>query len=313
MEGSNLEFKTHTNYKDFNRLKYLEKMSQKGAILVLRVLNSATLAKDTIIKINAQGVEGSLRGRKDGVTYFGSKKKARPFEDINQKPEIVNDYVIRNTDVEINNKHRGRHFQIEYCIDSNSYKMRDLGVGFGVFARIDQPLILRDNHLVSMGTSFLIINMDEEDNESVNYGAINEGGITARGNGVIDEIKPFNKTKKKTGGPSEIVVKIFGGPNYGEIHQFDSTVPVIKIGRMQDCELRIDDALLSKYQGSIKYVPSVGWTLFDGYNDKPSTNSNWLYLNEDFELYHGMTFKANHTLFQVEIYEQPQGETQIQL
>ena len=162
-------------------------------------------------------MEGSLRGKKDGVTYFGSKKKARPFGEDNQKPEIVNDYVIRNTDAEINNKHRGRHFQIEYCIDSNSYKMRDLGVGFGVFVRIDQPLILRDNHLISMGTSFLIINMEEEANESMT--AVNDGvtrdTMLYKNNAVANG--SLGKLKSKKTSPSEIVIKIFGGPNYGEI------------------------------------------------------------------------------------------------
>ena len=44
---------------------------------------------------------------------------------------------------------------------------------------------------------------------------------------------------------------------------------------MPDCEIRIEDNLLSKYQSSIKYIPGSGWTLLDGYNGKPSTNSNW--------------------------------------
>ena len=38
------------------------------------------------------------------------------------------------------------------------------------------------------------------------------------------------------------------------------------MGRMQDCEVKIDDNLLSKYQSTIKYIPNSGWTLFDGYN-----------------------------------------------
>jgi hypothetical protein len=85
--------------------------------------------------------------------------------------------------------------------------------------------------------------------------------------------------------------------------------PEIKIGRMPDCEIKIDDNLLSKYQCHIKFE-GYGWVLHDGYGGKPSTNSNWyvhlsnylllrLYLNDDFEMYNGMVFKANHTLFEV--------------
>ena len=39
----------------------------------------------------------------------------------------------------------------------------------------------------------------------------------------------------------------------------------------------------------------------DGFNSKRSLNGTWLYLNEDFEIYDGMTFKANQTLFQTSI------------
>jgi hypothetical protein len=80
---------------------------------------------------------------------------------------------------------------------------------------------------------------------------------------------------------------------------------------MPDCEIRIDDNLLSKYQATIKFVQGSGWTMFDGFSNKPSTNSNWyykplwlnfrLYLNDDYELQTGMSFKANHTLFEVKV------------
>lgn len=35
---------------------------------------------------------------------------------------------------------------------------------------------------------------------------------------------------------------------------------------------------------------------------RPSTNGTWLYLNEDYEVYNGMIFKANQTLFQATIH-----------
>jgi hypothetical protein len=36
---------------------------------------------------------------------------------------------------------RGRHFQIEYKFETNKYCVRDLGVGFGTFAKLDFPLV----------------------------------------------------------------------------------------------------------------------------------------------------------------------------
>jgi len=37
LDASNLEFKTNTNYRDFNRAKYLQQMSIKGPLLKLKV------------------------------------------------------------------------------------------------------------------------------------------------------------------------------------------------------------------------------------------------------------------------------------
>ena len=45
---------------------------------------------------------------------------------------------------------------------------------------------------------------------------------------------------------------------------------------MPDCEIKIEDNLLSKYQCSIKYENNA-WVLYDGYLEKPSTNSNWYF------------------------------------
>jgi hypothetical protein len=39
----------------------------------------------------------------------------------------------------------------------------------------------------------------------------------------------------------------------------------------------------------------------DGYERKQSTNGTWLYLNEDHLLAAGMVFKANQTIFQVQL------------
>lgn len=136
--------------------------------------------------------------------------------------EIVNDFIIRNKDPETNDRHRGRHFQIEYAIDTNSYRIRDLGVGFGAFIRVDGPLLLKDNNLISMGSSFLIINLDDEKESLVH------GGQTDIAKDKLPKIpgyltaddpsgKKYAENKKIGGQYSEITVKIFGGPNYGEV------------------------------------------------------------------------------------------------
>ena len=83
--------------------------------------------------------------------------------------KIVNDLVIPTLDEELAKKHVGKHFMIEYNIDDNEYKIKDLGIGFGVFFRLDYQLVctllfvtyfvqtLRDNHLLNMGLVFMVI------------------------------------------------------------------------------------------------------------------------------------------------------------
>ena len=48
------------------------------------------------------------------------------------------------------------------------------------------------------------------------------------------------------------------------------------IGRFKDCEIQIEDNLLSKYQAHIIYTEENGWILIDGVNAKSSTNGTWL-------------------------------------
>jgi len=108
-----------------------------------------------------------------------------------------------------------------------------LGVGFGAFVKIEHPLLLRDNNLLSMGSSFLIVNLDEEGaaKESLMYSnsamdlqeKLREARLS-RQSPFSSPLETENKPKqsangKKAGGTlsQDITVKIFGGPNYGEV------------------------------------------------------------------------------------------------
>ena len=76
---------------------------------------------------------------------------------------------------------------------------------------------------------------------------------------------------------------------------------VLRIGRMNNCEVQIEDSLLSKYQAHITYSDINGWVLMDGYEGKASTNGTWLYIKDEMEMYSGMIIKANQTLFLISI------------
>lgn len=110
-------------------------------------------------------MEGGLRGKRDGFVFFGCKKhesKALPGHDGPR--EIINDFIIPSKDKETEKRHRGRHMQIEYSLEQRDgkYLIKDLGIGFGAFVRLDRPLELKDNHLLNMGESFIIVNLIQE-------------------------------------------------------------------------------------------------------------------------------------------------------
>ncbi len=75
----------------------------------------------------------------------------------------------------------------------------------------------------------------------------------------------------------------------------------ILVGRNNSAHIKINDQMLSKVQCTIFYTCTSGWMLVDGdlNNNRCSTNGTWMYLNEDFEIYHGMIFKTNQSLFEV--------------
>jgi len=173
----------------------LQNIVQHAPVLTIKVLNG-NVPIGTVFYINAQGAEQSARGVSDGVTYFGCKKRGYKTGKRlrGDKEEVVNDIVIKSKDKETGLRHRGRHFQIEYSISDNTYTIKDLGVGYGAYVKLSNPLILKDNMLLSMGESFFIVNLLPEGND-------------------IDEKK--------------LRIKVFSGPSNGEILYFSFNIIAI--------------------------------------------------------------------------------------
>jgi len=247
-------------------LEKLDKVAPASPQLQLEVISSSCLPKNTTLLIMPHGYELGLRNAKDGVTYFGCKKRLKTHGP--GKGVIVNDFLIPTKERELADKHRGRHFQIQFNPDRLSYYLKDLGIGFGVFVKTNEPLQLKDNQLFQIGSSFIVV------------GLIHMPGVK------------YPRLRLKT----------FGGPCSGEVFYFNATEFVeqkITIGRMHDCDVQIQDNLLSKKQASLVFSLSDGWLLVDGDIEtrRPSTNGTWMYLNEPYELKDGTLFKASQTLF----------------
>ena len=138
-------------------------------------------------------------------------------------------------------------------------------------------IILRDNMLINIGEAYIVVNLLPE--------------------GIEDEGPHYS-----------LRLKIFGGSNNGEIYEYnmkemDYGKKQMLMGRTPDCDVRINDKLLSKTQCHLSLLyedeNNLIRMLHDGCNGNPSMNDTWLYINEDMKIYDGMVFKANQTIFSV--------------
>mmetsp|Transcript_39541 Transcript_39541/g.29204 ORF Transcript_39541/g.29204 Transcript_39541/m.29204 type:complete len:212 (+) Transcript_39541:510-1145(+) len=187
--------------------------------------------------------------------------------------EVVNDFVIPTKSEEEKEKHRGRQFQIYFDAESSTYRIKDLGIGYGAFVKLQEPIALRDNFLLNMGESYIVANLLKPAEEAL------------MGRGI-----------------QRLRLKIFSVSKADQPDVFccQNEDQEIIIGRTPNCDIRIEDKLLSKAQATVKYEKGE-WVLTDGFEGRESTNGTWLYLNEDWQLVDGMVFKSNQTFFEAKI------------
>jgi hypothetical protein len=142
-------------------------------------------------------------------------------------------------------------------------------------------VVLKDNMLVNVGEAYMVVNLFPEG---------------------LEDYEPHDTLK----------LKIFGGNNNGDVHEYSvnqmQNGRQILMGRANECDIKIDDKLLSKVQCHIQLEFSEDgnyhWMLYDGGpQGKASTNGTWLYINEDVQVYDGMVFKANQTIFSTGFYD----------
>lgn len=115
--------------------------------IILEVLESPTLAKETQYEINAGGYIKSKRGARDGCTFIGTADSADNCE------ECPNDIVVSIDEIGMGST----HLMIQYKPDKHSYFIRDCGQGTGTFIKIEKPLIIKEGFIVSYGESHMHI------------------------------------------------------------------------------------------------------------------------------------------------------------
>jgi hypothetical protein len=91
---------------------------------------------------------------------------------------VVNDFVIPSKNPQTAEQQRGRHFQIRFDPDVSKYYIKDLGIGHGVFARLDGPIILKDNMILNVGEAHVVVNVHaKDDSEDVAAGVTGDEEI----------------------------------------------------------------------------------------------------------------------------------------
>ena len=112
------------------------------AQLTLTVLTSQCLPAGQKLLIEPLGLRDSLRSPSDGCVFFG------------QQAEEGTDFVLAG-------EVPARHFVVYYRLEKSSYWVRDLGMGPGVYIKLDFALVLKDKMLVNIGESFLFIRVTD--------------------------------------------------------------------------------------------------------------------------------------------------------
>ena len=81
------------------------------------------------------------------------------------------------------------------------------------------PLELKDNHLLNLGESFIIVNLINEKFSMANYSI------------------STHDSKESTECHMKLRLKLFGGPSTGEVFYFKPDSDVIRMGRANTCDV----------------------------------------------------------------------------
>jgi len=124
-----------------------------------------------------------------------------------------------------------------------------------VFTETVGPVPLKDNLLINMGESYIVTNLCSPEPEIVQEYALN-------GNSGA------NQTDASSLAPPKLKLRVFSVSRSDQPDlfccQFEEQEVVI--GRSPNCDIRVDDELLSKMQASISFdLASREWVLQDGY------------------------------------------------
>ena len=256
---------------DESEIDKIKEVIPKSQNLKIEIISSTTEPKGSILIINPLGLENGKRKSNDGISYFG-------YEENTNNPTI--DYLIKPREKQYDERFLGKHFQIRFNPYDLKYYLKDLGHGFGTFIKITNWIEIKNNLLLNIGENYIVFTIGLEDEIIMNENYSN---------------------KKQSDYENLLNVKIFSGDVKHGVVSFSPSKSPISIGRSPDCDILIDDNMLSRTHCVVEFKNDK-WFIQDGFVNergevRKSTNGTWIYAYEEIMISDKMTFKANHNLF----------------
>lgn len=232
-------------------------------ILILEIINSPNFEEkyktNNIFKITQNGLLYSQRENKeDTYVYLGYQTNE---EEIKRTIDIL---INPDTGLSDTQQNIGQYAMIFYNDVDFNYYIKDLNCGLGTFYKLKNSFIIKECSLINIGETY------------INFDFPEEGKNTTM---KVTLLKNNNVSKEYTF-------------NSGDINE------IITIGRGSSCKISIKDEMLSRVHCYVKFIDN-NWLIFDGKEDgSKSTNGTWIYASVETEIYDGMMFKCNQTLFE---------------
>jgi uncharacterized protein YcgL (UPF0745 family) len=174
--------------------------------------------------------------------------------------------------------YKNAFFKIFYNIDKHIYYLKDLGVGYGTFYKIEDVSEIKENTIVNIGENYLVFSFKIADPNNNNNNSNSNNS-----NDEIDEEGLYLKIYSNEGEYEPILIQ-----NINRIYQ---------IGRSEKCDIYIKDKMISRVHCRLFYIDN-NWFIKDGNESgNESTNGTWVYANEETEITEGMQFKSNSCNF----------------
>ena len=294
--------------------------------------------KGTIFEVDQLGAIDGRRKTRDSIAYFGVEfieeehpsfnlpklspqtllAIAKYNNDTNQtynkesasSETILNDFVIASTPRKTTKAKK--MFGIRFDSRTKKFLLKGLEKKTpGVFLKIEQPLRIIDQRMISFGQTCIILKISYEVSSEptmhstkprmgyTDFEFISNGFLTV---GSAKEVRSSHYTMGDKPRHASLCVNVYKRDTYVDSFTFFWWVsPIVKIGRdYAKNHVHVADPLASKIQCSVKFIPDEdAWVIFDGFGGKASTNSTWYYVDGEVELVNGLVWKSCTSTFVV--------------